>query len=45
MALLDMVAVRRRVRREDRELIESTMRQITRAKESKSKPPPENSVN
>jgi len=45
MALLDMAAVRRRVRREERELIENTMRQITRAKASKPKAPPENSVN
>ena len=35
MALLDMAAVRRRVRQEERELVESTIRQITEAKESK----------
>ena len=45
MALLDMAAVRRRVRREERELVESTMQQIARAKEVKSKQPPHNSVN
>ena len=45
LALLDMAAVRRRVRREERELVESTLRQITQARESKSGKPPQNSVN
>ena len=45
MAMLDMAAVRRRVRREELELVASTMRQITREKEAKSNQRPENSVN
>ena len=44
MALLDMAAVRRRVRREERELVENTLRQIKLAKELKTKQSPENSV-
>lgn len=44
MAMLDMAAVRRRVRREERELLESTMRQITEAKALKENKPPQNSV-
>lgn len=45
MAMLDMAAVRRRVRREERELVESMLRQITQEKEAKSNKRPENSVN
>jgi hypothetical protein len=43
MALLDMATVRRRVRREERELIENTLREISRVKASKAGKSPENS--
>ena len=45
MAVLDMAAVRRRVQREERELVESTLRQITEVKDPGGAKHPQNSVN
>lgn len=41
MALLDLAVVRRRTREQQRELLESALRQIARTKELKSNRPPE----
>ena len=41
MALLDLAVIRRRTREQQRELLESALRQIAQTKESKSNRPPE----
>jgi membrane protein implicated in regulation of membrane protease activity len=41
MAFLDALALRRRAREQQRELIENTVREIARQKEMKSRQPPE----